>query len=133
MSGNAACSWAVSSNVVQCSKAMAKKLGCPHQNSAEMIQGLLTKPAKRFEKNMLTNNFDSAIPEFKFAPRIDDDFLPKSVVELRKEAPKKNCLIGTAEVEALLFGNISTQLFMCTKEFQLLLHFEARAYKLLKK
>jgi hypothetical protein len=104
MSGNAACYWAVSTKVVEYSKALAKKLGCRHQNSKEMIEDLLTKPAKRFEEGLLTSRIDTAELGLKFIPRIDYDFLPKSVAELRKEAPKKNYLIGTTTVEALLLG-----------------------------
>ena len=106
MAGNASCCWAVNNQVVQHSKAWAKKLSCPNVNREEMVQGLLTKPAKKFERGIFHDTFGPVRFGIQFAPRIDGEFLPKSVAELRKEAPKKKCLIGTTDVEALFFGKV---------------------------
>uniref|UniRef100_A0A914WTU6 Carboxylesterase type B domain-containing protein n=1 Tax=Plectus sambesii TaxID=2011161 RepID=A0A914WTU6_9BILA len=80
MAGNASCEWALSKKCLR------------------------TKPAAKFEKGLMMGKFDFSDPGIEFGPRIDGDFFPKSIAELREEAPKKKCLIGTAEFEGLLFA-----------------------------
>lgn len=105
MAGNASCEWAISSKVIASSKLFAQKLECPTEDSETMIECLRTKPMAKFERGLkLTGKFDPTDSGIDFGPLIDGDFLPKPIKELRKEAPKKKCLIGTAEVEGLLFG-----------------------------
>lgn len=41
------------------------------------------------------------------APRIGSEFLPKSLDELKAEAPKKQRLIGVCEYEALIFSKFN--------------------------
>lgn len=104
MAGNAACDWAISDKVEASSKAWARKLECPTDDSKVMIECMRSKPMEKFERGLEFKTFDPSKAGLEFGPRIDGDFLPKPVIELRKEAPKKKCLIGTAEVEGLLFG-----------------------------
>ncbi|KAK0424071.1 hypothetical protein QR680_008483 [Steinernema hermaphroditum] len=40
-------------------------------------------------------------------PIIDGDFLPKPIEELRKEAPKKKCMVGATTHEGLLFAALT--------------------------
>lgn len=41
---------------------------------------------------------------YDLGPVLDGDFLPKSIDELRAEAPRKTALVGTCEYEALIFS-----------------------------
>lgn len=68
-----------------------------------MIKQLRTLSATKFG---FINSFDLN-PTFKsvktvMAPRIGLDFFPKSIDELRAEAPKKKRLIGVSEYEGLI-------------------------------
>lgn len=71
----------------------------------EMLNYLRTLPAKVFERFIFGRNWlNKSRTNIILAPVIDGDFLPKSIKELRKDAPIKNCMIGTCKYESLAFG-----------------------------
>lgn len=69
------------------------------------------KQPRLFERGLLGKNgvnFNKI--GLELAPYVDGEFLPKPISQLRKEAPKKRCLVGTCEYEGLLFGMFNFQL-----------------------
>lgn len=87
---------------------LAKKRGFQPKNASnlELLNFLRHLPAddlKVAAHGIPTLGNRNAIP-MHVAPVIDDDFFPKPLDELRKEAPKKNVLAGVAEHEGLMFG-----------------------------
>lgn len=70
-----------------------------------MLNYLRTLPTKVFENSIFDRNWiNESRTGIILAPVIDGDFLPKSIKELRKEAPIKNCITGTCKHESLIFG-----------------------------
>ncbi|MCP9257301.1 Carboxylic ester hydrolase [Dirofilaria immitis] len=100
MSGNAECAWAHSETerIVD----VCKKFAESREYHEEMLDYLRTLPTKVFERRRI---------RIILSPVIDGDFLPKSIEELRKEAPIKNCIIGTCKYESLIFAAISLRSF----------------------
>jgi len=89
----------------------AKHLGCKIQGKTDEE---INTEVLNFFKNCDAQKLALGIypnPEFKFYPDLtlpygpcyDGDFFPKSLEELRKEAPKKSVINGITEFEGLLF------------------------------
>jgi hypothetical protein len=94
----------------------AKHLGCKVEGKTnEEINREVFNFYKKCDANQLALGVNPN-PEFKFYPDLsiplgpcyDNDFFPKSLDELREEAPKKSVINGITEFEGLLFGNIFT-------------------------
>ncbi|VDM47241.1 unnamed protein product [Toxocara canis] len=115
MAGNAECIWATTNKrrIITACKRFARKAGWRaanegQKNRADMIDFLRTRPAKLFERGLIgRGGVDVRQIGLDLAPIIDGDFLPKSVDELREEAPLKKCMVGTCQYEGLLFGSYS--------------------------
>ncbi|KAK6057525.1 Carboxylesterase [Cooperia oncophora] len=109
MAGNAECAWSTvsRSQLVDSCREFARRRGWDGfsydvQTSRSLVNFLRHRRWKE-----LRNGVDVSKIGLDLAPVIGstpDDFLPKSIDELRKEAPKKNALIGTCQHEGLLFG-----------------------------
>lgn len=70
-----------------------------------MLDFLRTLPVKAFERGLIgRGGVNMNKSGLDLAPVIDGEFLPKSISELRKDAPRRNCMIGTCEYEGLIFG-----------------------------
>ncbi|VBB33258.1 unnamed protein product [Acanthocheilonema viteae] len=119
MSGNAECAWAVAEKqrIIDVCKQFARKVGWKKNGEGreyhvEMLNYLRTLPAKIFEGSIFSRNWINASRTgIILAPVIDGDFLPKSIKELRKEAPIKSCIVGTCKYESLVFAAISHSSF----------------------
>ena len=63
-------------------------------------------PANKLALGMSFDNFRLGRGDLRLliGPRIDGDFLPRSIAELRSEAPPKPKLIGLCEHEGLLLS-----------------------------
>ncbi|KAK5980351.1 Carboxylic ester hydrolase [Trichostrongylus colubriformis] len=69
-----------------------------------MIERLRALPASKFALSLIDNMKKSDVASRCSAgPRLDFDFIPKGVSELRKEAPAKPMLIGSSNSEGLMF------------------------------
>jgi carboxylesterase type B len=103
MAGNASAEWAINENVVETCREKANSLGVFTHDSHKMIEQLRTLPAAKFGAAMkLDSEGRTAKLQTEIGPRIDGDFLPKTVKELRCDAPKKPKMIGVCEHEGLL-------------------------------
>ncbi|CAI5455918.1 unnamed protein product [Caenorhabditis angaria] len=123
MAGNAECEWStVGKNRLThaCRDFAYRKCWDDKENieqnpSENMLSFLRTKKDKEFEKRLLTRKgVDVSKIGLDLAPVIGSkpsDFLPKSLDDLRKEAPKKNIMIGTCEHEGLLFASLGPNNF----------------------
>ncbi|VDM74328.1 unnamed protein product [Strongylus vulgaris] len=118
MAGNAECTWSTvnHSRLVDSCKEFARRRGWQGENydthsSEDMLDFLRHRKVKEFEKRLITaKGMDVSKIGLDLAPAIGtspDDFLPKSIDELRAEAPKKRCLVGTCQHEGLLFATLS--------------------------
>uniref|UniRef100_A0AC34PXE9 Carboxylic ester hydrolase n=1 Tax=Panagrolaimus sp. JU765 TaxID=591449 RepID=A0AC34PXE9_9BILA len=114
MAGNAETIWSVSPRcrVARNCRAKALKLGFKKPSPGEkwsktdheeLMRFMLTVPAEKLGLTMIgmTEIFESM--QLPVTPVIDGDFLPKSLAELRKEAPKKLVIAGNCQYEGLLF------------------------------
>ncbi|VDP02803.1 unnamed protein product [Heligmosomoides polygyrus] len=81
------------------------------ETSRNLVDFLRRVNVKEFEKRpTIPKSIDVAKIGLNLAPVVGmhpGDFLPKNIEELRKEAPKKNALIGTCQHEGLLFATLS--------------------------
>uniref|UniRef100_A0A915ATG3 Carboxylesterase type B domain-containing protein n=2 Tax=Parascaris univalens TaxID=6257 RepID=A0A915ATG3_PARUN len=119
MAGNAQCMWATTDKrrITAACRRFARKAGWRAKNDGgksriEMIDYLRTRSAKLFERGLLgRGGVDVQQIGLDLAPVVDGDFLPKSVKELRKEAPLKKCMIGTCQYEGLLFAALGANHF----------------------
>ncbi|VDO80264.1 unnamed protein product [Haemonchus placei] len=69
-----------------------------------MIDALRKLPFSKFALSLMDNTGKSSLEKCcPVGPRLDFDFIPKSVSELRKEASAKPMLIGCCASEGLLF------------------------------
>ncbi|TMS37417.1 hypothetical protein L596_004352 [Steinernema carpocapsae] len=113
MGGNAECDWAVvpPESGLKVAESIAKRNGWNYDSEASsvernrsLIDFLRLLPTQQLEIGLWgCSGFNRKKKGLKFCPVIDGDFLPKEICKLREEAPKKTCMIGTAEYEALLF------------------------------
>lgn len=105
MGGNASCSWALHNDMVEECRKFAEKNGVKDtRDSKKVIDALRGLSASKFALSMLENlgkpeTVDVRCP---VAPRIDGEFIPKSVSEMRKEAPAKPMMIGCCSSEGLI-------------------------------
>ncbi|WKY14686.1 hypothetical protein Q1695_000315 [Nippostrongylus brasiliensis] len=122
MAGNAECAWSTvsRSHLVDSCREFARRRGWEGScydvhSSQDMVDFLRYRKVKEFEKRLITSKgVDVSKIGLDLAPVIgstSEDFLPKSIDELRKEAPKKNVLIGTCQHEGLLFATLSPSHF----------------------
>ncbi|GMT33076.1 hypothetical protein PFISCL1PPCAC_24373, partial [Pristionchus fissidentatus] len=119
MAGNAECEWATVSHeriLDACAKFAERKGFVKPDNelktSREMIEFLRTRKGREFERGLLgRKGMDVSKVGLDLAPVIDGEFLPKTIDELRKEAPKKNIMVGTCEHEGLLFAVLAPNSF----------------------
>ncbi|KAK6014320.1 hypothetical protein OSTOST_20322 [Ostertagia ostertagi] len=74
------------------------------RDSKKMIDALRGLPCSKFALSLMENmEKPSVASSCAVGPRLDFDFIPKSVSELRKEAPAKPMLIGCSASEGLMF------------------------------
>ncbi|CAB3401147.1 unnamed protein product [Caenorhabditis bovis] len=118
MAGNGECTWSTVGKTrltATCREFAIRKCwderDTPDENPSEsMLSFLRTRREKEFEKRLLTRKgVDVSKIGLDLAPVIGykpSDFLPKPIDELRKEAPKKNIMVGTCEYEGLLFASL---------------------------
>ncbi|KAK6760149.1 hypothetical protein RB195_021595 [Necator americanus] len=124
MAGNAECAWSTVTRLrlVESCREFARRHGWQvgnseydPQTSQSLVDYLRHRKVKEFEKRLITaKGMDVSKIGLDLAPIIGmccNDFLPKSIDELRKEAPKKNCMIGTCQHEGLLFATLSPSHF----------------------
>ncbi|CAL2049913.1 unnamed protein product [Caenorhabditis brenneri] len=123
MAGNGECEWSTvgKNRLVHACRDFAyrkcwdEKQARDENASESMLAFLRTKKEKEFEKRLLTRKgVDVSKIGLDLAPVIGtkpSDFLPKSIEELRKEAPKKNIMVGTCEHEGLLFASLGPSNF----------------------
>uniref|UniRef100_A0A0M3I4E7 Carboxylic ester hydrolase n=1 Tax=Ascaris lumbricoides TaxID=6252 RepID=A0A0M3I4E7_ASCLU len=114
MGGSAHCDWAISDAkaVRKALIAFAETIGWNQpQNvsdwdvNASLMNFLKDQPstslgltiAKKRKKKFNKYGMD-------FVPIIDGDFIPEAISELRRKSPRKLCIAGVTEYEALLFG-----------------------------
>ncbi|KJH46724.1 hypothetical protein DICVIV_07213 [Dictyocaulus viviparus] len=103
MAGNASCEWAIQRSIVEECRKFAEKNGvkdCIH--SEKMIDALRDIPASNFALSLFDKSTTSGEPRCRVGPRIDGDFIPKCISDLRKEAPSKPMLIGCCSSEGLI-------------------------------
>uniref|UniRef100_A0A914BZG4 Carboxylesterase type B domain-containing protein n=1 Tax=Acrobeloides nanus TaxID=290746 RepID=A0A914BZG4_9BILA len=101
MAGNASCEWAINNNAVEKSRLMALKNGITENDSHELIRRMREVPAMKLATGLGSDTTGGKM-QTTIGPRIDGDFLPKTPIELRKEAPKKKRLTGICEAEGIL-------------------------------
>ncbi|CAI2353620.1 unnamed protein product [Caenorhabditis sp. 36 PRJEB53466] len=107
MSGNAYCEFAVRTAESQGNvcREYARHLGYTGNDSKSLLEWIKAKPIAEMEK---MNGF--VVPAsgiLAYVPNLDGDFLPKPLDELRKEAAKKDVMIGVVEHEGLFFDFLS--------------------------
>ncbi|KAK0418196.1 hypothetical protein QR680_013427 [Steinernema hermaphroditum] len=103
MAGNASQEWALCDDAVEICRLKAAEIGVTTQESNEFIAQLRKIPAMKFATYLkLDGNQSTTKIQTEIGPRLDGDFFPKSLIELRKEAPQKNRLIGTCEFEGII-------------------------------
>ncbi|KAK6023291.1 hypothetical protein OSTOST_10928 [Ostertagia ostertagi] len=105
MAGNASCSWAMHNDMVEESRKFAERNGIHEtRDSKKMVDALRGLPCSKFALSLMENmEKPSVASSCASGPRLDFDFIPKSVSELRKEAPAKPMLIGCSASEGLMF------------------------------
>uniref|UniRef100_A0A915BSG5 Carboxylic ester hydrolase n=1 Tax=Parascaris univalens TaxID=6257 RepID=A0A915BSG5_PARUN len=114
MGGSAQCDWAISDakTVRKALIAFAESIGWNQQQNvsdwdvnASLMNFLRDQPstslgltiAKKRKRKFNKYGMD-------FVPIIDGDFLPEAISELRRKSPRKLCIAGVTEYEALLFA-----------------------------
>ncbi|KAK0397839.1 hypothetical protein QR680_002296 [Steinernema hermaphroditum] len=113
MGGNAECDWAIvkPESGLKIAESIALKNGwkCDDEvdtvkRNRSLIDFLRLLPTQQLEIGLWgCSGFNRKEKGLKFCPVIDNDFLPHPVHVLREQAPRKECMVGTAEYEALLF------------------------------
>lgn len=103
MSGNALCEFCVRTSESQANvcREYAKHLGYSGDDSRSLFEWIKAKPIEEMQK--MNGFIVPASGILAYLPNLDGDFLPKTLDELRKDAPKKDVMIGVAEHEGLFF------------------------------
>ncbi|TKR67743.1 hypothetical protein L596_023844 [Steinernema carpocapsae] len=105
MAGNSCCEWAISENAKQLCREKAQKIGVEARTGHDIITALRGQDASKFASQLglefLENNMEKLQAEI--GPCLSAPFFPKSLEELKKEAPPKPMLIGTCQYEGLVF------------------------------
>ncbi|CAD5220597.1 unnamed protein product [Bursaphelenchus xylophilus] len=112
MAGNAHCMWAMNDkNVETCRKRMRRMGIKPTLTTEETDEALRIIDAMEFGTKMkLSSSGYGLKPSTEISPRIVPPFFPKSLDELRAEAPVKPILVGVSEHEGLLFQLIARKM-----------------------
>lgn len=120
MSGSAHVPWGIrtSVNQKQVSLEYARSKGFTGSGSTELLEFMNNLPA---EKLLERTGFEHSISGMvSFSPNLDEDFFPKPLDELRRDASKKPVMIGMTEHEGLLFAftdpNFTTSTEMMKKK-----------------
>ncbi|KAE9548030.1 hypothetical protein FO519_008759 [Halicephalobus sp. NKZ332] len=112
LAGNAETIWSVSPKCRVAKNSRKKAIELGFKKSGEkwsksdneaLMKFMMTVPAEKLGLTMvgMTDIFESM--QLPVTPVIDGDFLPKSLDELRKEAPKKIVIAGNCQYEGLSF------------------------------
>ncbi|VDM25133.1 unnamed protein product [Toxocara canis] len=115
ISGSAHCGWAMNDirKVCKALRHHARKIGwkCPENVddlaiNQNMMEFLKEKKASALSLGVksLRKRKDN-IYGVDFTPVFDGDFFPEPIEQLRKTAPKKQCITGTTEFEGLFFAS----------------------------
>ncbi|KAI1723263.1 carboxylesterase family domain-containing protein [Ditylenchus destructor] len=140
MGGSAETIWAVSSKelLIEYCRQKALSLGfqrtgqsaewSPEENS-DLMKFLRSLPAAKFEMTMIGDRIIIEEMRVPLTPIIDGEILPKSISELRKEAPPIRAMAGVTKHEGLLFLALGFQ----RTNTKFLTYCEQRASELLEK
>ncbi|CAD6188037.1 unnamed protein product [Caenorhabditis auriculariae] len=102
MAGNANCYWAISSNTLSSCRNLARSIEIhDEQDSEQWIEKLRKVNAETFARG-IGDKIDTNKTPCSIGPIYDNVFLPKSVQELRQEAPAKPCITGCARSEGFI-------------------------------
>ncbi|CAD5210867.1 unnamed protein product [Bursaphelenchus xylophilus] len=93
----------------------AKEEGLKSSSEADLVEFLSALPAEKISLNFGGNTKDHPNITMKPWTVIDGELLPRSLDELRKQAPKVNVLIGVTRNEGLMFVN-NPNLTACAME-----------------
>ncbi|CAJ0959363.1 unnamed protein product, partial [Mesorhabditis belari] len=112
MAGCGECDFAIRSSdeQTQISKDFAKFLGYkPHEEEGneEMLEWLRCQYAELLELGLSGKKGFGKPGRLLFTPNIDGEFFPKSIEELRKEAPRKPRMTGVTQHEGLFFVGLT--------------------------
>lgn len=106
MGGNASCSWAIHPRPLNACRNRAQEIGVfDGMNTLDWVEKLRELPADKFASALNMEAVDTKTdPELLIGPKYDNLFIPRPVMELRKEAPMKPRLLGCAKSEGLVFA-----------------------------
>lgn len=120
MAGNASCSWAIHAHPLNACRARAQDIGVnDSMNTIDWVEKLRKLPADKFAAalevriNLVSIEISCFLvqigsvdskedPELLIGPKYDTVFIPKPIMELRKESPMKPRLVGCAKSEGLV-------------------------------
>uniref|UniRef100_A0A914PQ20 Carboxylesterase type B domain-containing protein n=1 Tax=Panagrolaimus davidi TaxID=227884 RepID=A0A914PQ20_9BILA len=114
MSGNAETIWSISPrcHVAQSCRKKALELGFEKPTADEkwtkedniaMLAFFKSQKASKLGTTMLFQKFLVEPMQLQITPIIDGEFFPRTLNELRDEAPKKHIIVGETEFESLVF------------------------------
>ncbi|TKR88556.1 hypothetical protein L596_012781 [Steinernema carpocapsae] len=126
LGGNAECSFAMDTteNVAAACRTFTKEMGWEEDSklasisaqNVSLVAFLRGLPSQDLALGMLGKpGFEINQKKLELVPVYDGEFLPKPLDELRKEAPKKTCMIGATEFEGLFF--VTVKQLPATEEF----------------
>ncbi|ULU01595.1 hypothetical protein L3Y34_001725 [Caenorhabditis briggsae] len=104
MGGNASCSWAIHPRPLHSCRNRAQEMGVlDGMNTLDWVEKLREVPAEKFGASLDMGAVDlKSDPELTIGPKYDNLFIPKPLMELRKESPVKPRLVGCARSEGLV-------------------------------